>query len=82
MMRPSSIASRANVRDDRETPLLVGRDARSQPQISEKRKSKVFALRLVGRNHLKGQAELAFGRTPFRRALATGARSIAKIEPN
>jgi hypothetical protein len=38
LMRPSSIASRANVRDDREAPLLIGRDARRQPHISEKRK--------------------------------------------
>ena len=31
LMQPSSIASRANVRDDRATPLLVGRDVRREP---------------------------------------------------
>ena len=37
----TSIASRTNVRDDREAPLC-GRDAARQPLISEKRKSNIF----------------------------------------
>jgi hypothetical protein len=41
----ASIASRTNVRDDRETPLSVGRDAMFMTLIWGKRKAKYFSAK-------------------------------------